>query len=202
MRPLHRQGISPEPPSGGVPAFSPSALTVGKQHRGGGGVCVCVPARGARRPPLHQHLGCLSHAPPPHPHQTLRDPHGSPDEGRAGPRQGEQQEEAARPHGGGAAGAGAGGGAGGRGGGTEAGGSRCWQAATPPCPAAFAVFVGAAAPLQGFFESADGLKLQPAASREGGPGRGLPRGVRGRGCCLTPPPPPQVPRPDPRCLGP
>lgn len=88
------------------------------------------------------------------------------------------------------------------GGGTEAGGSRCWQAATPPCPAAFAVFVGAAAPLQGFFESADGLKLQPAASREGGPGRGLPRGVRGRGCCLTPPPPPQVPRPDPRCLGP
>lgn len=74
---------------------------------------------------------------------------------------------------------------------TDAGGSRHWEAAMPR-PAAFPVFVGAAAPLQGFFESADGLKLQPAASRECGPGRGHPRGVWGRGCCLTAPPSPRA----------
>lgn len=58
------------------------------------------------------------------------------------------------------------------------------------CRFPVAVFVGRAGPLHGFRESADGLKLQPAASREGGPGRGAGSGERGRR--LTAPPQPAL----------
>lgn len=65
---------------------------------------------------LQQHRRCFSHIPPqPGAQQPLRNPLLSPDEGGAGPGQGEQQEEAAGPHGGEGA-------SGGGGEGSEAGG--------------------------------------------------------------------------------
>lgn len=106
--------------------------------------------------------------------QPLRNPLPSPDEGGAGPGQGEQQEEAAGAHGGdGAAG----------GGRSEAGGpelrGRDAAAASRAC------FCRQSGPRHGSPASADGLKLQPAASREGGTGRAR---RRGRGRRLTAPP--------------